>query len=251
MGQEIAITNRGQRSVALSMPREIASALENNSDPKCPDGGTYHFARWDAEIARRSLDAQGYLDRVPDLLNAIVTSLEPVDPDWLNDRLSMLWLSMSVSADEDRATAWLHETARLLSDVPQDILADAIDKAVLASERGFIPSVGAIRAIAVPALERRRERHTRLWLINLPPKERPTRREPEKSDWTPVTPEEAAEIKARFGLGPSNIERPDVGRDYSNLRRPTVEDYVALGLSREDAALAVSEVNRGVGEKAA
>jgi len=88
--------------------------------------------------------------------------LQPVAVEWLADRLGLMWNAMGHSRDPGVATAWLHETTRLLSDIPGDIAADAIDEAVKASERGFMPSVGEIRKFADPMVAKRKRALVRL-----------------------------------------------------------------------------------------
>ena len=118
--------------------------------------GTNYFG-----VTRRSDDSlmhiveQKATDAIMPAVRGARASLEPVDRKWLGNRLSLLWSHMSHERDEDRATAWLHETARLLSDLPQDIVSWAIDRAIIESERGFMPSVGAIRKHADPKASER------------------------------------------------------------------------------------------------
>lgn len=64
--------------------------------------------------------------------------------------------------DPDRVAAWLAETGRLLWDLPHDILAQAIDEAIKRADRGFMPAVGQIRAVADPIIAQRREQSARL-----------------------------------------------------------------------------------------
>jgi hypothetical protein len=96
---------------------------------------------------------------LPRLIDAHEAALRPVSSDWLQKRLRLLWKSSVVNGSLD-ATAWLHETGRLLADIPQDILSDAIDRCVKESDRGFMPTVGQIRAVADPKF-RLREMHAR------------------------------------------------------------------------------------------
>ena len=93
---------------------------------------------------------------------AFRASLHPCNRDWLKKRLSAMALAFGHERDPERLAAWLSETGRLLLDLPQDILADAIDEAIKRSERGFRPAVGQIRAIADPAAAIRRQQADRL-----------------------------------------------------------------------------------------
>ena len=81
----------------------------------------------------------------------------PVTRDWLGKRLGTLWTTFMVArpVQNGAMTVWLMETARLLDDVPWDIAAFAIDGAMKAASRGFLPSIGEIRVIADPLLKER------------------------------------------------------------------------------------------------
>jgi len=89
-------------------------------------------------------------------------SLTPCPRDWLKKRLSSMAMAHGHEKDPDRAAAWLQETGRLLWDLPHDVLAYAIDEAIKRSDRGFMPAVGQIRAIADPMVATRREETYRL-----------------------------------------------------------------------------------------
>ncbi|MGT2515636.1 hypothetical protein ACVOMT_16630 [Sphingomonas panni] len=90
------------------------------------------------------------------------TALQPATHERRTKRLTRMGLAFGHERDADRAKMWLEETARLLADLPDDILGHAIDSAVKASERGFLPAVGQIRAFADPMLRDRREQAGRL-----------------------------------------------------------------------------------------
>lgn len=108
------------------------------------------------------LRRDGQLANVPACIARLQAALQPVAFDWLEDRLTMLWTAMGHSRDPKVGAAWLYETTRLLSDLPGDIAADAIDEAVKASERGFMPSIGEIRKIADPMVAKRKRALVRL-----------------------------------------------------------------------------------------
>lgn len=110
----------------------------------------------------RELMRDGQLGNVPVCIARLEAALQPVAFDWLVDRLGLLWNAMGHSRDPKVSAAWLHETTRLLSDLPGDIAADAIDEAVKHSERGFMPSVGEIRKIADPMVAKRKRALVRL-----------------------------------------------------------------------------------------
>lgn len=219
-------------SPRLSIPRGIASALADNR---------FSLTEWTTATALERMD-RADRQRVPGLADQAEATLLPADREWLSDRLSTLWMVMSNERDPDRTTAWLHEYMRLLDDLPQDIVSPAIDEAVKKSERGFLPSIGAIRAIADPVLEERRQKVRRLRMLAdaiLAPEMPKLEQEPFK----PCSPEDAAAIMAECGIGRIDAEKPRC-IDPTRLRGPkfiTVEDYVALGLTREAAEKAIAE----------
>lgn len=120
----------------------------------------YAHGPWDAHQAAKKFHPAA----LPRLIAAHDAALAPTDRDWLQKRLRLLWKSSTPAGSLD-ATAWLHETGRLLEDLPQDILAEAIDQAVMQSERGFMPSVGQVRAIAEPRVRDRQRAAARLAAI--------------------------------------------------------------------------------------
>ena len=221
-------------SPKLSIPRGIASALADNR---------FSLTEWTTATALERMD-RADRQRVPGLAAQAEATLRPADREWLSDRLSTLWMVMSNERDPDRTTAWLHEYMRLLDDLPQDIVSPAIDEAVKKSERGFLPSIGAIRAIADPMLEERKQKVRRLRMLAdaiLAP-EMP-KLEQEQEPFKPCSPEAAAEIMAECGISRVDAVKPRC-IDPTRLRGPksiTVEDYVALGLTREAAERAIAE----------
>ena len=232
MGQEISIQAPGAAvSPTLSIPRAIASALADNR---------FSLNEWTTATALERMDRSDR-QRVPGLAQQAEATLRPADRQWLSDRLSTLWMVMSNERDPDRTTAWLHEYMRLLDDLPQDIVSTAIDEAVKKSERGFLPAIGAIRAVADPMLEERKQKVRRLRMLAdaiLAPELPKLEQEPFK----PCSPEDAAAIMAECGIGRIDVAKPRC-IDPTKLRGPksiTVEDYVALGLSREDAERAIA-----------
>lgn len=234
MGQELQIAGQFPK---LSMPRAIASAISDNQ---------FSLSEWDVPTGLSRLSDEDR-QRVPGLAEQAEATLAPVNGQWLKDRLSTMYLAMSNDRDADRATAWLHETIRLLADLPQDIVGQAIDEAVKKSERGFLPSVGAIRSFADPMVEERQKKVRRLRKMaevvlstaNGAPR---IEREP----FVPCSPDDAASIMKEFGIGRIAAEKVRT-IDPTKLRGPksiTVDDYVALGLSREDAERAIAGFQR-------
>jgi len=187
---------------------------------------------WSAGHAAKSFNPSS----LPRLIAAHDASLEPVAHDWLQKRLRVLWKSSVVNGSLD-ATAWLHETGRLLADLPHDLLADAIDTAVKSSERGFMPTVGQIRALAEPKLHQRQMHAARLRAINGVNSGANTAPEAPSAPPADTGMKEAtADILKR--LWPT-MAMHEAGGDTSgklNLnpdrttRAPTREDYIRMGV---------------------
>ena len=174
------------------MTQPARSALKDNE---------YRTPAWQAAIALRDMETAG-IDPRP-LLSAHRLALANAPSDWLQKRLRLLWKSSTPSSNLD-AASWLHETGRLLCDIPQDILAWAIDEAVKQSERGFMPGVGPIRALAQPKLEDRRQNAERLRqlveMIERPKVAIPAPApEPEKI-WTQAEVDEANALFVKLGV---------------------------------------------------
>lgn len=148
-------------------------------------------------------------------------------------------LAFGHERDPDRVAAWLAETGRLLLDLPGEILATSIDEAIKRSDRGFLPAVGQIRAIAEPMLATRERQARRLdALVGLiedsPPRSAGRAPDPVFDPTTRCTPEEAAKIMAEFGIRGLVAEHRKVYDPSSKLRRPdparkpTEADYIAM-----------------------
>lgn len=172
------------------MPLPVISALADS-------GGSWHREHALRIIEREGCDA-------PALLDALNAGLEPVDNHWLAARLTVLWKSSTPAGSLD-AKAWLHETGRLLCDLPRDILAQAIDTAVQSSLRGFMPTVGEIRAIAKPLQEERKRQAARMRVVVHGELGRPRYPwEPEEREIAPedlCTPEEAEALIRKHRIG--------------------------------------------------
>lgn len=219
-------------SPTLSMPRAIASAITDNR---------FSLREWTTAVGLERLSDDDRL-RVPAMADRAEATLAPVDRHWLEKRLSTMYLAMAHDRDPDKATAWLHEFIRLLSDLPQDIVGPAIDEAVKKSERGFLPSIGAIRAIADPMVDERKQKVRRLRMMAdaiLAPKI-----QIEQQPFERCSGEDATKIMEEAGINRVDPVAPKT-IDAHKLRGPksiTVEDYVQLGLTRADAEKAVAEL---------
>jgi hypothetical protein len=100
-------------------------------------------------------------ERLSELVLRYEAALMPTDPAKLAARLRALWESTTAPGNLTAKT-WLHEAGRLLADLPYGIAHRAIDQAILGSDRGFTPSIAAIRAAADPMLSELRRHASRL-----------------------------------------------------------------------------------------
>lgn len=192
---------------------------------------------WDAKDAKRQLVA-AKIDP-PALLRAAIGRLAPTASDWLAKRLSLLWGSMPTSGNMT-AKAWLHETGRMLKHLPQDILAHAIDEAARQGS-GFVPGAAQILDIAEPMHRKRKLHRARLdEIVNGKPAT-PVRPWEQRDIAMPAdgvcTPEEARDIMRRDGIPLGESEQR---RERGPLRMPTIQDYIDMGVARDDAERAVA-----------
>ena len=121
-------------------------------------------AKWDPERALDIAARQGFEAEVPVAHRAAVASLAGAPAPWFGRRLTVLWTMFMLGrpTDQGAQTLWMAEAARLLGDLPHDILAHSIDEAIKASRHGFMPSVGEIRSVADPLVVERRMHIDRL-----------------------------------------------------------------------------------------
>lgn len=184
------------------MPPKIVSALWLDSS---------YFEHSDALRALGRAKHEGCLDAIPALAAKASAALVPCAPQPLRDRLTLLGMSMANGKHPDEVKAWMHETTRLLGDLPQHVLFTAIDDCVKEPGRVFLPSIGEIREKASASLakeERRAARLNRMARLIEEGASFPDWVPPDPSIWgapppdpEPVcTPEQAAEILAEFGL---------------------------------------------------
>ena len=153
---------------------------------------------------------RGFLAAIPALADKAAATLAPVDPQALLDRLTMLGMSMAHGKTPEEQRAWLHETARLLGDLPESILFDAIDECVKEPGRVFAPAVGEIREKASGPLHEKERAAARLRrYANLIAEgvDIPEWVEPTSPQWSVpqqpkkiCTPEEARAILVEYGL---------------------------------------------------
>lgn len=178
---------------------------------------------WAPGQARNQLESLHV--NLPALHADLNKALAPVSVDWLQMRLRLMWKSCNPGGGLD-ATAWLHETGRLLSDLPQDILAEAIDAAVRASARGFMPSVGEIRAYAEQRLRERRQQEWRVSEVMKFSTSAPLAKEDR------CTPEEAERIRKAAGIryDDDGREKPANWIPVEQRTAPIREDYIRWGI---------------------
>lgn len=125
--------------------------------------------KWDPEWALDVADQHGVEAGLPAAREAVAASMAVAPAPWFGRRLTMLWTMFMLGrpADQGAQTIWMGEAARLLGDLPHDIVAHSIDEAIRVSRHGFMPSVGEIRAVADPLASERRAQIERLSLMVL------------------------------------------------------------------------------------
>lgn len=205
----------GQTSASnrFEVPPAIVSVLGLDS--------SYSYEHPDTMRALSRAKHDGFLETIPQLAAKAITASVPVEHQPLIDRLTMLGMSMMHGKDAAQIQAWLYETARLLGDLPEGVLFDAIDDCVKEPGRVFVPSVGEIRERASAALQKQERRAARLNRLakliedgaEIPDWEPPTRwglngPEPVPAVPEPIcTPEQAAAILKEYGLPSSYGEK--------------------------------------------
>lgn len=108
---------------------------------------------------------EGLLNAIPDLARRADEALNPVDREALIDRLTLLGMAMTRAASVEHVKAWLHETSRLLSNLPACVLFPAIDACVMEPGRVFLPMPGEILAKAQEPLQDLRCQAARLRIL--------------------------------------------------------------------------------------
>jgi len=125
--------------------------------------------KWSADYAIRAAAHKGLRPAdVEEVHRDLKTSLGLAPQWWIIDRLTTLatMFTLARQAPDPRQLAlWLSETARMLGDIPHDILAHSVDEAIRSCRHGFMPSVGEIRSHAEPLIAKRREQTERLTIM--------------------------------------------------------------------------------------
>lgn len=188
---------------------------------------------WNSTKALARLKAEGFDNQVSYLAEHHAAACRPIEREKLVKRLTALGMVMAPNRPAAEATMWVHEMTRLLRDLPEDLVCEAIDH--LQKTCKFLPTVAEIRELADPALEARRrdvarlDAMARLIASGAVIPELRKREEPEpKAAEPPCTPEQAAAIVAEFGLAVDPLER--IARHSGPPRMPTRADYIALGV---------------------
>ena len=202
---------------------------------------------WDSTHALAVLKRDGSIDGIPELAHQAAASCRPCDRSKLVQRLTALGMVMSPNRPSAEATMWVHEMARLLSDLAEDVVLEAIDAHQL--ECKFLPTVAEIRERADPTMTQRRKDASRLDAMArliasgapIPELAAPAPPKPRAPD-QPMTAAQAEEMNAILGrIGAATRYRPDGSRYETEtskgsterprpLRAPTRNDYIALGV---------------------
>jgi hypothetical protein len=192
-------------------------------------------------LARAKYD--GTAETIPMLAAHATAGLAPVQPEALRQRLTMLGMSMANGRDAAEATAWLHESTRLLEDLPETVLFQAIDDCVKASS--FLPSVKEIRDRADPAFRKLQRQAARLNVLRqmlehgvplpqyVPPPEDAWNPKPKDKPWFPKEGETAqiiAEVRASLAGKSSSKTPQELGAEGREMPRPPSQSPVWNGL---------------------
>lgn len=181
-------------------------------------------------------------------LNVARHAITPVNHNRLTDRLTALGMMMSPNRPPAEASVWLAEMARLLKDLPEDLISAAIDECVKTTR--FLPTCSEIRERCEGESDRRqrifRQIETMIRYLEsgqpvpqpLPPPPSSKPAEPEQ----PMTAEQAEEVNtilARLNLSTRyrgdgsryEAERPEQKRrERGPPRMPTRQDYINMGV---------------------
>lgn len=175
-------------------------------------------------------------------------ALGPVEPRRLTDRLTALGMMMAPNRPPAEATVWLNEMTRLLGDLPEDILANAIDGLVKTCK--FLPTCSEIREKAEVLVGQRRRMVSQLEAMvryvdsgqtvpDIAPRHEPETQRRQDQPMTPDQVEKWNEIMAKAGAltrYKPDGSRYEVAKDGKTERhrgpprKPTRQDYIALGV---------------------
>jgi len=204
---------------------------------------------WSSARALAAISRGGFVDHIPALAQAAAASCQPCDPEKLKKRLTVTGMAMAPNRAPAEATAWLHELSRLLGDLPEDIVFEALD--IHQRKCRFPPTVAEIREIADPIMEKRRKETARLdamarFLASGQPIPQMAVNPPKRHVMDPcgeaLTPAETEELNAILArIGASTRYRNDGSRYTAETesqrkaasgprRMPTRQDYIDMGV---------------------
>jgi hypothetical protein len=175
---------------------------------------------------------------------------QPMNRDRLVQRLTAVGMVMAPNRPPAEASVWVRETARLLGDVPEDILCEAID--ALQKRLKFLPTVAEIREIAEPRTEARNRVFFRLdamrrYLQSGQPIPRigQSAKSPYERRGEPMSAEDTASLNEYLESAGSCFRYSEDGtrrqvKEYKPVqaglpprRMPTRQDYIDMGVDPE------------------
>lgn len=136
-----------------SLPPMVADLLTDSPQEFVFDGGPL----WRPEKALDAAHNAGQEGAISEHRRALQAMMARPSRKWVDQRLASLFVHFNPTREVDGKAfgIWNDEMARLLIDLPHDILAYAIDEAIRKSGHGFAPAVGEIRRYADPLVEQR------------------------------------------------------------------------------------------------
>lgn len=206
---------------------------------------------WDSRYALARLGEEERRE-VADAATAAERLCAPMNHERLVQRLTALGMVMAPNRPPAEASVWVRETARLLSDIAEDVLCEALD--TLQKRMKFLPTVAEIRELADPVMERRRKDRGRLdamrrYLESGKPVGKLVQIEPQRNIMDrrgeEMSEADCEELNGILeSLGACTRYRPD-GSRYEVSKRapkivrhdrpqmPTRSDYIAMGVDPE------------------
>nr|WP_086491255.1 hypothetical protein [Novosphingobium panipatense] len=138
----------------------VAELLADSPQEFVFDGGPL----WRPEKALDAAHQSGHEGAIPEHRRELEAMMARSSRKWVDQRLASLFVHFHPTREVDGQAfgIWNDEMARLLIDLPHDILAHSIDEAIRKSGHGFAPSVGEIRRYADPLVEQREVQIDRL-----------------------------------------------------------------------------------------
>jgi hypothetical protein len=116
-------------------------------------------AGWTSQHALAAM-SEDQRRQIPAIASDAERLCQPMNHERLVQRLTALGMVMSPNRPPAEASMWVRETARLLSDIAEDVLCESIDE--LQKRLKFLPTIAEIRELADPVMERRRSDRAKL-----------------------------------------------------------------------------------------